>query len=328
MNILNNNFDVEEVFDTSFTIPDCFVAQPNKLGGGHGEAKLYIASKDKMGEFFGGSGFTAKCFLLKSDLIAYMNAIKGEYKHPSFEYSGKAKLPALWDKRVAELNTLPDIIEFNINDQTQIKGPRGYVNSSDDGYSLIRELCLPLISYISAMRLKDTQGGIIFYWKLFADYEAIANKKEALVFTYGKEKVLETPAEKRADKKEAELRYARLGQGKYREQMLEECPFCPITMINDERLLIASHAKPWVVSTDKEKVDPKNGLILSPLFDKLFDKGFITFTDDKYMKLSNWITPQNYKRMGLKDNTYIQMLPLDEERCKYLAYHRESVFKG
>jgi len=149
------------------------------------------------------------------------------------------------------------------------------------------------------------------------------------VFHYGKGKALElVPSNVEPKSKNGDIKDARLGQGKYREQMLEECPFCPITMINDERLLIASHAKPWAVSTDKEKVDPKNGLILSPLFDKLFDKGFITFTDDKYMKLSNWITPQNYKRMGLKDNTYIQMLPLDKERCKYLAYHRDSVFKG
>lgn len=328
MKILEQTFEIDEVFDTSFTVPDCFVAQSNKLGNGHGEAKLYISSKEKMGEFFGGYGFSAKCFLLKSDLLAYMNAIKNEYKHPSFDYNGKAALPTLWEERVALLNALPDVIMFNIKDQPQIEGQRGYVNSQDDGYSLIRQLSLPLVSYISAMRLKDPQGGKIFYWKLFADYEVIANKREALVFTYGKEKLAETSAQKRKEKKEIELKSARLGQGKYRELMLEECPFCPITMINDERLLIASHAKPWVVSNNKEKVDPKNGLILSPLFDKLFDKGFITFTDDKYMRLSNWITPQNYKRMGLKDNTYVQMLPLDKERCQYLEYHRERVFKG
>ena len=34
-------------------------------------------------------------------------------------------------------------------------------------------------------------------------------------------------------------------------------PYCPFTMINDERLLRASHIKPWVVSNDKEKLDPK-----------------------------------------------------------------------
>ena len=58
------------------TVPDCIVTGTNKLGHGHGEAKLYIASKDEMRAFYGGEKFKAKCFLLKSDLLAYMQAIK------------------------------------------------------------------------------------------------------------------------------------------------------------------------------------------------------------------------------------------------------------
>ena len=78
--------------------------------------------------------------------------------------------------------------------------------------------------------------------------------------------------------RQGEIRRARKGQGIYRDKMLQECPFCPITMINDERLLIASHIKPWAVSSDDEKLDPKNGFMLSPLYDKLFDRGLMTFT--------------------------------------------------
>ena len=51
-------------------------------------------------------------------------------------------------------------------------------------------------------------------------------------------------------------------------------------MINEESLLIASHIKPWAVSDSKERIDPNNGFILSPLYDKLFDRGYITFSDD------------------------------------------------
>ena len=97
---------------------------------------------------------------------------------------------------------------------------------------------------------------------------------------------------------------------------------------NDERLLIASHIKPWAVSTDIERLDPKNGFMLSPLYDKLFDRGFITFTDERRMQVSNWLSPQNVRRCGLTDNSFIQLLPLDEKRLEYLAYHREFVFKG
>ena len=99
-------------------------------------------------------------------------------------------------------------------------------------------------------------------------------------------------------------------------------------MINDERLLIASHIKPWAVANDKEKIDHKNGFMLSPLYDKLFDRGFMTFSEDKKIMLSNWISPANKKRLGVVDGQFIQMLPLDEERQAYMQFHRSSVFKG
>lgn len=64
------------VFRTMMNVPDCFVINTNKLGHGHGESKLYIASRDEMCAFYGGEKFKAKCFMLKADLLAYMQAIK------------------------------------------------------------------------------------------------------------------------------------------------------------------------------------------------------------------------------------------------------------
>lgn len=336
MIINDTKFKIVDTFDNFMTVPDCFVKNPNKIGSGNGEAKFYISNKDEMRRFYGGEGFTKKCFLLKQDLINYMIAVKNEYITPSQDYRNKEEFPTLWDKRMSLINSQPDVIMFDIIDQTQIEGPRGYVNSRDFGYELIRTIALPLISYLSAMELKDKKGATLYYWKLFADFEAIAQKKcEPLVFSYGKKKrendeedkdseiilPLETPQQK-------EIRYARNGQGKYRETLLEECPFCPITMINDERILIASHIKPWAASNDKEKIDPQNGFMLSPLYDKLFDRGFITFTNDRILHISKWISPKNIQRMGLKDKMFIQQLPLTKERCCYLDFHISSVFHG
>ncbi|MBQ7389294.1 MAG: HNH endonuclease [Paludibacteraceae bacterium] len=329
MNILGENFKVKDVFNATLTVPDCFVKRQNKIGEGNGEAKLYVANKDVMRQFYGGEGFNAKCFILKQDLLAYMYAMETEYKKPSQDYHQKENLPQLWQERIQKINSLPNIIEFYIKDQTQIQGPRGYVNSYDEAYQLIRELSLPLVSYISALQLVDKFGQIIYYWKLFADFEAIADKRTALVYTYGKKVTIDA---RRTTKKEIhkneEIRKARIGQGKYREALLLECPFCPITMINDERLLIASHIKPWAVSTDTEKIDSKNGFMLSPLYDKLFDRGFITFTNDRKILISNWLSPQNVSRLGIKENQFVQLLPMDDQRKAYLQFHRNSVFKG
>lgn len=180
------------------------------------------------------------------------------------------------------------------------------------------------------MQLTDAFGAILYYWKLFADFEAISDKKAALVFTYGKkgERIPAQASEPKVSSRQNEIRKARQGQGIYRDKLLSECPFCPITMINDERLLIASHIKPWAVASDSEKLDPKNGFILSPLYDKLFDRGLMTFTEDRRIVLSNWISPKNKERLGIKDGQFVQLLPLDEARQSYMQFHRSSVFKG
>lgn len=329
MDICGQQFKIKDTFDTPITVPDCFVLNPNKLGTGNGEAKLYITSKDRMREFYGGEGFNAKCFILKKDLIAYMQAMKFEYLHPSQQYKEHDNFANLWQERMDKIEKLDEVIEFNLQDQTQIEGPRGYVKSSDKGYQLIRELSLPLVSYISTMQLSDANNSPVYYWKLFADFDAISDKSQATVFQYGRKgKIINLKEKKKENSKDKELRQARIGQGLYREKLLNECPFCPITMINDERLLIASHIKPWVVSDNKEKVDPKNGFMLSPLYDKLFDRGFITFTNERRVKISNWLSPQNQKRIGLKNDDFFQLLPMDDERKQYLEYHRNFIFKG
>lgn len=329
MKIDGQNFNVIDTLDTSITVPDCFIKSGSKIGSAHGEAKLYIGSKNTMYSFFGNEDFSAKCFLLKSDLISYMNALHSEYLHPSQPYRDADIMPELWHKRLATIQALPEVIEFTVHSQNQIDGNRGYVKSKDYGYQLIREISLPLVSYISVMQLTDSSDSTIYYWKLFADFDAISDKKDSLVYTYGKKnKKVEPQHHPKESSRQIEIRQARQGQGLYREKLLSECPFCPITMINDERLLIASHIKPWAIATDKEKIDPKNGFILSPLYDKLFDRGFMTFTEDRKIILSNWISPANKKRLGIANGQFIQMLPLDEERQVYMQFHRTSVFKG
>lgn len=332
MIIKGEKFTFVDTFDSPITVADSWVMPKNKLGDGNGEAKLYVASRDKMEAFFGEIGFTATCFVLKQDLQAYMNAIKAEYLTPSQEYRGKNEMRSLWSERMEKINSLPDgIVDFTIREQSQIAGTRGYVNSSDKIYRLIREISLPLVSYISAMRL-DYNGHPMFYLKLFADYEEI-EKRKSFIENYGSTKESEDEvfygaAEEEVEEKKPVARYGREGQDDYRRKLLEECPFCPITMINEESLLIASHIKPWAVSDSKERIDPNNGFILSPLYDKLFDRGYITFTDDKRVTISNWLSRQVKERIGIKDNQLFQFLPINDARAHYLEYHRSTVFKG
>ena len=319
------------VFPSMMTVPDCMVVQSNKIGSGHGEAKLYIASKDQMYDFYGKTGFIAHCFLLKKDLIAYMQAIKNEYNSPSQEYAKKEELPKLWAERMSMVESLDDVILFDVFDQHQITGPRGYVNSKDKGYQIIRKIALPLVSYIYVEKVGNDEHPL-YYWKLFVDFDAIWEKSNGpLVLYYGKAKESSDSKEKESKAEKArkqEISNARNGQGKYREQLLEQCHFCPFTMVSDERLLIASHIKPWAASTDEEKIDPFNGYMLSPLYDKLFDRGFITFTEKRHIILSEFISPYTWKQLNIKNDVFIKQLPMDEKRIEYLKFHHQSVFKG
>ena len=332
MIIKGEKFTFVDTFETPITVADSWVMSKNKLGDGNGEAKLYVGSRDKMEAFFGDIDFTATCFVLRQDLQAYMQAIKAEYLTPSQDYRGKDEMRMLWSERMEKINNLPDgIVDFTIKEQSQIAGPRGYVNSSDKIYRLIREISLPLVSYISAMKL-NYNGQPMFYLKLFADFEEI-EKRKAFIENYGSIKETEEErfygaAEEEIQEKKPVVRYGREGQDDYRRKLLEECPFCPITMINEESLLIASHIKPWAVSDSKERIDPNNGFILSPLYDKLFDRGYITFTDDKRVTISNWLSRQVKERIGIKDNQLFQFLPVNDARAHYLEYHRTTVFKG
>ena len=64
----------------------------------------------------------------------------------------------------------------------------------------------------------------------------------------------------------------RIGQSAFRNDLLKSLKKCPITQIDEKRLLIASHIKPWIHSNNEERLNPNNGFLLSPLYDKLFDK--------------------------------------------------------
>lgn len=331
MIIGGEKFTFVDTIEAPIAVADSWVKPKNKLGGGNGEAKLYVGNRDSMEKFFGGQQFTATCFILRQDLKAYMNAIREEYFNPSQEYRGKEMMRSLWQERMKKIEALDEIVLFTVREQSQILGPRGYVNSIDKAYELIREISLPLVSYISAMQL-DYQGQPMYYWKLFADFEEI-EKRKAFIENYGtairqEEEPFYGVREEEPAPKISAVRYGREGQDEYRKKLLEECPFCPITMINEESLLIASHIKPWAVSDSKERIDPNNGFILSPLYDKLFDRGYITFSDDKRVSISNWLSRQVKERIGIKENQFFQFLPINEARTNYLEYHRSTVFKG
>jgi hypothetical protein len=118
---------------------------------------------------------------------------------------------------------------------------------------------------------------------------------------------------------------ARRGQGRYRQDLERVEIGCRVTGIIDRRHLRASHIKPWHVSNDQEKLDPNNGLLLAPHVDHLFDRGYVSFTDEGELLVSKALNPVVLSTWGL--TVPMRKEAFSEKQRVYLAYHRKSVFE-
>lgn len=104
---------------------------------------------------------------------------------------------------------------------------------------------------------------------------------------------------------------------------------CCMSGLSDPRLLVASHIVPW--SKDKaNRLNPSNGLCLSAIHDRAFDKGLITLSDDLKVILS--------KSLRKLDENFVKQvfLPLVDREIDlpkrfapdpaFVARHRNEVF--
>ena len=127
------------------------------------------------------------------------------------------------------------------------------------------------------------------------------------------------------------LTNVRTRQSVFRENVLNNFnhTFC-ITGITEERLLIASHIMPYRLRNNAA-IDTTNGLCLSILYDKLFDKGYFTLInhDEELIiqvindldALSEPLRAILNEINGRAINRPIVMINPD-----YLEYHRSNIF--
>jgi len=119
---------------------------------------------------------------------------------------------------------------------------------------------------------------------------------------------------------------SRIGQGYFRRNLIDDCGFCPITQVDDSRFLIASHIKPWRSSTNEERLSVQNGFLFTPTYDKLFDNGYISFTNNKRIIISPFISNANKHRFDLIEGNEYPLLPT-AGREVFLEYHRVNILK-
>lgn len=132
------------------------------------------------------------------------------------------------------------------------------------------------------------------------------------------------------------MKKERKGQTYFRRMILKyyNCR-CALTGIDIPQLLLASHIIPWKDKSHKiERLNPCNGICLSALYDKAFDKGLITISPDDYtIQISSALL--EYKTQAYYDKHFGNIsgkqitLPTEYKPDRdFLAYHKEKVFRG
>ena len=116
---------------------------------------------------------------------------------------------------------------------------------------------------------------------------------------------------------------SRVGQGYYRQQLIEKWDGkCAVSKSDILPILIASHIVPWSQCNDEERLDVENGILLSPLYDALFDKHLISFDESGKIIISDQISASNFERFGLSTKHAIK---ITKGMQPYLQRHQEKM---
>lgn len=335
---------------------DSFIHRNNKLSVfvGNGEARKYVGSYDgyngeRLKTFFEYDywGITQvingkraeypviqkNCFFNKENLQLYLRDAKIEYQKQEQLYHNN--IAEFYDEYVASIDDLEkDNVFFSIYDvsdhlQNKKGYRRGYIRSDDKIWNAWRKIVLPKISYLSILKIKpvsDDNAEPLFYFRIFLDYQFRSIVHPKLLNDNNDVDI------EKDDTEQQMIKYSgRKGQQKYRREVLDYMPQCPFTLITDELVLKASHIKPYNVcikeNNEKEALDYLNGLSLTPTYDWLFDRGYITFTDDGRLIYGTRLSPYTWEKLNINPNAKNKMRIYPEGREKYLEFHRKFVFQ-
>ncbi len=354
-------FIIDSIQD--FRAEDSFIHRSNKLAqfDGNGESKKHVGTYNgelgnRISNFFNYSKWglehfdsekkrkTIKsardsgaviqdntCFFSKSNLLKYLDDAKAEYYSQEQIYHND--ISAYYNERYKIVQNLEtEHINFTIydaSDNLSQRQKRGYIRSDDPIWKLWRELILPKISYLSILKLApvvptEKNNKTIFYFRILLDYQ---------FRTFVHPSALQLSDEFQKDNIEIEelKKSYRVGQEKYRKAVIEYMPQCPFSKITDERLLIASHIKPYSIcikeKRDDQALDYLNGLALSPTYDRLFDQGYITFSDEGELICGTQLSSYTWEKLNINPMAKNKMRIFPESRENYLDYHRKYVFQ-
>ena len=116
----------------------------------------------------------------------------------------------------------------------------------------------------------------------------------------------------------------RLTQATFRTQLVRYWGGCAVTGCTVLEALTASHIKPWSESSNEERRDSFNELLLLGTLDRLFDSGRISFGDDGGIRISELVSGTAQKQLHISPS--LRLRRIEDRHLPYLRWHRDHVF--
>lgn len=278
----------------------------------NGQAKVKFSKKEFLQIF--GDNKVGEVIYNKNNIINFLNLMKERWQKIIKEKDN--------DFKQIDLVKIDDIIakfheKFGNCSVELIHEEYEFTDYSKKRYALetwifsdiVYYIAVPFETYMEV--IKDNKNNI--YLSFGIDYSLIKN---SILFK------LENSKKEQEKKQEVKIRN---GQNKLRETLLENIKKCQITELETADLLITSHIKPWISCSTEQKTDINNVLLLDATFDKLFDRGLMSFSDQGKIIFSDILAPQDLFK--LKKIIMHKTLKFNKNQIKYIEYHREKVFR-
>lgn len=199
--------------------------------------------------------------------------------------------------------------------------------------------CDPILRSRGIKGMENGKQQCLPYWNefindraklIFESEQILAKYQEVSIETKFKDILSDIPTGLQGETRLTEVK-TRVNQSVFRELVLANYNSkCAITGIDVPELLVASHILPWATN-EKERLNPANGICLSMLWDKAFDKGLIGINSDYTIIFSERIRSCSAKDFyedyfaaieGHKLNLPSKYLPSQD----FLEWHRNNIF--
>lgn len=199
--------------------------------------------------------------------------------------------------------------------------------------------CDPLIQESGRKGMEGGRKQCQPYWDEYnSNREAFLFESEKLLAAYQsttveekyQKEIRDIPPTMKGEMRKAEIK-TRINQSVFRQVVLANYnERCALTGIDLRELLVASHIIPWV-ENEQERLNPRNGICLSNMYDKAFDCGLISFLNDGTVIFSKRLKTNVGKEYYYKFFETIEGSKLLEPRKYYpsmlfLEWHRDTIF--